>query len=145
MAPKASAAAADKKVDDRIHIQYDKTAFEPHLKLYQQGFAEYYPQFTVTAEEYPPSPLCYCLSMGIFVFQIVMTVIFIFGTMAVNRFKIDVHPDHIKYFEEHKFMIVPVMLVLSPIRHLISKTRLFMQGFKQILDKKGIKKTIVAN
>ncbi|ETV88543.1 hypothetical protein H257_00111 [Aphanomyces astaci] len=185
MASKAASTAADKKSDDRIHIQYDKTAFGPHLKLYQQGLSEQYPQFTVTAEEYAMSPLSYRLSTAIFVIQILMTLIFIFGSMAVKHFQIEVHPDNMKYFEDHKFMIVPFMLVLSPVRQLVSKTSAFevylngtypshdvvishgnrsfvlvdelvsstltsrfmpnYEAFKQVLDKKGIKKTTKAN
>ncbi|CAK4156127.1 unnamed protein product [Aphanomyces euteiches] len=122
MAPKSK---NDKKSDDRIVIQYDKTCFAPHLKQFQEGFKNDFPHMTVDVEKYPLTTPKQTLVTFIFVIQLAMTTVFMFGINLLEYFKIDLDAATLKWFEENKFMIVPGMLMLSPVRQLISKTNAF--------------------
>ncbi|KAF0718124.1 Aste57867_1887 [Aphanomyces stellatus] len=156
MAPKT-----ETKAGNRLSILYDKTGFAPHIKNIQENLKAEFPDLDVKTDAYPLTTSNQALVTLIFVLQVAMTLAFMFASQIVDYFKLPIDPEHLKYFEQNKFMVVPAMLMLSPVRQLISKTGAFeiylnderiwstltsrvvpnYSALKSAIEKKGVKPT----
>ncbi|OQR96987.1 hypothetical protein ACHHYP_20645 [Achlya hypogyna] len=125
MAKKGGDKKTDKKADDRVRIEYDKVAFATLYNQMSGNLAREFPQVTISGKAYPLPASKSKWVTGIFLLQVVLVVIIMFGESIVEKLGLDPSPALMQKYRDNKFIALPVVMMLSPVRQMLSNTGAF--------------------
>ncbi|OQR97409.1 hypothetical protein THRCLA_06969 [Thraustotheca clavata] len=118
-------AAAEKKSDDRIRIEYDKNAFSSLYRQINSNLKREFPQIQTSTKSYPVAPNKSRLITLVFMIQAVFAIVIMFGETIVEKLELTIDPSWMQKFRENKFIALPIVMILSPIRHMLNNTGAF--------------------
>ncbi|KDO33431.1 hypothetical protein SPRG_02238 [Saprolegnia parasitica CBS 223.65] len=116
---------ADKKSDDRIRIEYDKAAFATLFNQMSGNLAREFPALATSGKSYPLPPTKSKWVTLVFLIQVVLVVAIMFGETIVEKLSLELAPVYLQKYRENKFMALPIVMMLSPVRQMLSNTGAF--------------------
>ncbi|EQC31388.1 hypothetical protein SDRG_10989 [Saprolegnia diclina VS20] len=122
---KRSTAAASKKSDDRIRIEYDKAAFATLFNQMSGNLAREFPGIATSGKSFPLPPTKSKWVKIVFFVQVVLVIAIMFGETIVEKLELDLAPVYLQKYRENKFMALPIVMMLSPVRQMLSNTGAF--------------------
>ncbi|KAG9417030.1 hypothetical protein AC1031_001418 [Aphanomyces cochlioides] len=118
----AAAVADAPKEEVNLRVEYDPESYLGVFQRIQQTVEKEFTNVKVTGGNYPLPPNKQKWVYFIYFIQALLGILIMFGDEIAKALKLPIDESILEKVRENKFAGVPVVLMLSPVRQLISNT-----------------------
>ncbi|OQR98392.1 hypothetical protein THRCLA_06729 [Thraustotheca clavata] len=114
-----------KKTGDIVRVIYDSVSFPTQFSRLEGGIERHFPQLDIVGEDYPLPPTKLQWTRIIFALQAVLTVFIMAGDWLMNAIGFPMSEAFLETFIKYRFVALPMVMVFSPVRQILSNTGAF--------------------